>query len=95
VGVNGLGSSAELLRANIPVVPISDTTPEVQARQLEIVGTMTGEQRIALAFEMSMFVRDLAREGIRRDHPDWPEDRIARELLRLAFLPSPLPAGLR
>ena len=71
----------------------SDTSPEAHAKQLEIVTAMTGAQRIELAYEMSMFARDLAREGIRRDHPDWPEERLARELLRLAFLPEPLPAG--
>jgi len=52
---------------------------------------MSGEQRLLLAFEMSMFARELSREGIRREHPEWPEARIARELLRLAFLPAPLP----
>ncbi len=56
---------------------------------------MTGEQRITLAYEMSMFARDLAREGIRRDHPEWTEAQIARELLRLAFLPALLPPGLK
>jgi len=56
---------------------------------------MSGEERLMLAFEMSLFARELAREGIRRDHPDWTEAQVARELLRLAFLPEPLPAGLR
>jgi hypothetical protein len=56
---------------------------------------MSGEQRLLLAYEMSLFARELAREGIRRDHPDWHEDQIARELLRLAFFPTPLPAPLR
>ncbi len=55
---------------------------------------MSEEQRLLLAFEMSLFARDLAREGIRRDHPKWSEAQIARELLRLAFLPATLPAGL-
>jgi hypothetical protein len=55
---------------------------------------MSGEQRILLALEMSLFARELAKEGIRRDHPDWPEARIARELLRLAFFPSPLPSWI-
>ena len=85
-------------RANILAVPIatpvSDTSPDAQARQIEIQRAMSGEQRLLLAFEMSLFARELAREGIRRDHPDWPEDRLARELIRLAFLPKPLPAGL-
>jgi hypothetical protein len=44
---------------------------------------------------MSEFARELARAGIRKDHPDWPESQVARELLRLAFLPEPLPTWLR
>jgi len=56
---------------------------------------MSGEQRILLAFEMSLFARDLARAGIQRDHPAWDEARVDRELLRLAFLPDPLPERLR
>lgn len=76
-------------------MPVSDTSPEAQAIQLDILRAMTGEQRLLLAFEMSMFARELARAGIQREHPDWPEGRVARELLRLAFLPEPLPAGFR
>lgn len=52
---------------------------------------MPGEQRLLLAFEMSMFARELNRERIRHEHPGWPEARITRELLRLAFFPAPLP----
>lgn len=75
-------------------MPISDTAPEAQAVQDAIHRAMTGEQRMILAFEMSMFARELARAGIRQQHPDWSEDRVARELLRMAFFPKPLPAGL-
>jgi hypothetical protein len=56
---------------------------------------MSGEQRLLLAFEMSMFARELATARIRSEHPDWPEKQIAMELFRLAFLPAPLPASLR
>ncbi len=55
---------------------------------------MSGEQRILLAFEMSLFARELARESIRRDHPEWSETQVERELIRLAFLPKPLPGWL-
>jgi hypothetical protein len=75
-------------------MPHTDTSPEAQAIQLEIHRTMSGEQRILLAFEMSLFARELAREGIRRDHPDWPDAHVARELLRLAFFPEPLPSWI-
>jgi hypothetical protein len=56
---------------------------------------MTGEQRVVLALEMSLFARELARAGIRQEHPQWTETQIQRELWRLAFLPGPLPAKLR
>jgi len=74
---------------------MADTSSEARAKQDEILRAMSGEQRMTLAYEMSMFVRELMREGIRRDHPDWTEAQIARELLRRAFFPAPLPAWLR
>ena len=55
---------------------------------------MTGEQRLLLALEMSLFARELAKERIRQEHPEWRDKQVARELLRLAFLPAPLPARL-
>jgi hypothetical protein len=72
-----------------------DTSLEAQRVQFEVYRRMSGEQRLMLAFEMSSFARELARAGIRRSHPDWEEAQIARELLRLAFLPAELPARLR
>ena len=62
--------------------------------QEEALRNMTGEQRLLLAWDMSLFARELARAGIRQEHPDWTEAQVARELLRLAFLPAPLPSGL-
>ncbi len=73
---------------------MSDTSPPAQDIQLQIQSAMSGEQRLLLAYEMSLFARELAKEGIRRDHPEWTEAQVARELLRLAFLPAPLPDGL-
>jgi hypothetical protein len=83
------------LRDNISAVPITDTRPAAREVQLRVHNSMSGEQRLLLAFEMSLFARDLARAGIRRDHPEWDEARVDRELLRLAFLPAPLPERLR
>jgi hypothetical protein len=76
-------------------VPISDTTPAARDIQFKIQQSMSGEQRMLLAYEMSLFVRELARERIRLDHPDWDDAQIARELLRIAFFPKPLPARFR
>ncbi len=74
---------------------ISDTSPEAREIQLQIHRSMSGEQRVLLALEMSLFARDLARERIRSEHPDWDKWQVERELLRIAFLPKPLPAGLK
>jgi hypothetical protein len=76
-------------------VSITDTSREASELQLKVQRAMSGEQRFLLAFEMSLFARELARARIRIDHPQWNEADVARELLRLAFLPDPLPARLR
>jgi hypothetical protein len=75
-------------------VPLTDTSPAAEAIQLQILRAMPGEKRLLIAYEMSMFARELAAAGIRRDHPQWTEAQVARELLRFAFLPDPLPPGL-
>lgn len=74
---------------------IRDTSPKARQTQLEIHRAMSGEQRILIALEMSLFARELARERIRSEHPDWDEQRVQRELLRIAFLPRPLPPDLK
>jgi hypothetical protein len=74
-------------------VPISDTTPAAAAVQLEILRAMSGEQKIDLAYEMSVDGRKLNRARLRNEHPEWTEAQIARELIRLAFFPNPLPPG--
>ncbi len=73
----------------------ADTSTAARAMQLEIHRSMSGEQRLLLAFEMSLFARALSRERLRQEHPEWTQAGIERELLRLAFLPAPLPPGLR
>jgi hypothetical protein len=72
-------------------MPLTDTSLAAQTVQFRIQRSMSGEQRLLLAFDMSMFARELNRERIRREHPNWPEGQVDRELLRLAFLPAPLP----
>jgi len=43
---------------------------------------------------LAKVLSELARAGIRQEHPDWTEAQVAHELLRLAFLPQPMPPGL-
>jgi hypothetical protein len=71
----------------------TDTSPAAQAIQFDIQPSMSGEQRLVLAYEMSMFARELNRVRLRDGHPEWVDAQIKLELLRLAFLPDPLPKG--
>jgi len=73
-------------------MPASDASPDVPD-QLEIYREMTGEQRLLLALEMSMRTKELTKAKIREEYPEWSEEQVARELLRLEFLPEPLPKG--
>jgi hypothetical protein len=75
------------------VIPF-DTTPEIAAMQARILDAMSGEQRVLLAFEMSHYTHELAKQGLRDAHPDWPEEKITREFLRSLFLPGTAPQGL-
>jgi hypothetical protein len=57
--------------------------------QLEYYRRLTGEQRLLLAYELSMTVRAFAAARLRGEHPDWTERDILRELIRIACLPEP------
>jgi hypothetical protein len=73
-------------------VTFTDTT---HPRKLCSGRALTGEQRLLIALEMSIFVRELQKARIRQEYPEWPDIEVARELLRLAFKPGPVPARLR
>lgn len=74
---------------------ISDTSREIEARQIRIRRSMTPAQRLRIAFEISDMSRSFRKAGIRREHPEWSEHQVMIELFRLAFLPDPLPAWVR
>jgi hypothetical protein len=73
---------------------INDTSPEIEVIQARIHSSMTGEQRLLMALEISYFAHELAKQGLRDTHPDWPEDRVKREFLLSLFPPGSAPAGL-
>jgi hypothetical protein len=76
-------------------MPISDTSPEIEAMQMQIRRQMTPDERFRIAIELSDMCRELRKAGIKRDHPDWSNRQVIIELLRLAFLPDALPAWVR
>ena len=70
-----------------------DTTSEIAAMQARILDSMSGEQRVLMAFEASHYIHELAKQRIRDDHPDWPEDKVMRAFLRSLFPPGGEPQG--
>lgn len=66
---------------------MSDTRPEIEAMQARLHEAMSGEERVLLAFEMSHYTHELAKQYLRDRHPDWPEDRVTREFL-FSLLPQ-------
>jgi hypothetical protein len=75
--------------------PPLDTTPEIEAMQIRIFRAMTIEQHLHWTLEISLLSRALMRAGVRRDHPDWSDKEIEREVHRLSFFPQPLPDWVR
>ena len=75
--------------------PPLDTAPEIEAMQIRIFRSMTIEQHLEGALEISLLSRALMAAGVRNQHPDWSENEIEREVHRLAFFPQPLPDWVR
>jgi hypothetical protein len=75
------------------------TTPTAAALQTSIHRRLARADRLGLALEMSLIAREFSRTRLRREHPDWSEAQLMRELLRYAFpstpTPTPLPPPLR
>jgi hypothetical protein len=51
-------------------------------KQIECYRRMTGEQRLGIALELHELSCDIAREGIRRQHPDADAAEVERLLRR-------------
>jgi hypothetical protein len=54
----------------------------------------TGEQRLQLCYEVSMFDREIRKQRARKKHPEWSELEVMHEIIRQAFLPEPMPEWL-
>jgi hypothetical protein len=61
--------------------------------QSRIHDSMTGEQRLLAALEISYFSHELMKQGIRDKNPDWSEEQVTQEFRRCLFAPRPVPLG--
>jgi hypothetical protein len=60
-----------------------DTTIEAARKQFEILRRIRPEVRLKMAFELSDNLRSLVEAGVRQRHPDFDEQRVQQEVLRL------------
>jgi hypothetical protein len=63
----------------------SDTSPSAAAAQRAVFERMGPEGRLQAAIEMSEEMRAGLEAGIRARHPDFGEDAVRHELLRLLY----------
>ncbi len=61
----------------------ADTTIEAAKKQFEILRRLGPERRLEMAFELSDNLRSLVEEGVRLRCPDYDEDRVQKEVIRL------------
>jgi hypothetical protein len=73
---------------------MNDTSINASAIQTEIHRQLSGGDRLLLALDMSFLVRELSITRLRREHPDWSDSRLKREVLRYSFLSTSLPEPL-
>jgi len=58
------------------------TAAQALEKQIERYRQMTGEQRLKIALDLHEMSCNVAREGIRRQHPDADADEVERLLRR-------------
>jgi hypothetical protein len=61
----------------------SDTTFEAARKEFEILRRLGPQVRAMMAFEMSDNLRRIVEAGVRNRHPDFNENKIRLEVLRL------------
>lgn len=70
-------------------MPITrDTSAAARRVQVEALRRMDGPTRLRMAMEMSEEGRRVTLAGIRYRHPDWTEEAVHEELLRLLLGPE-------
>lgn len=70
------------MEKSIPNLFAADTSAEALAVELKVLASLSGEDRVRMAFELSDNVRDTAAAGIRAQHPEYDDRQFLRELIQ-------------
>ncbi|MCK6530799.1 hypothetical protein L6R50_25640 [Myxococcota bacterium] len=60
-----------------------DTDPKAWAAHVECFRRMSPEQRVRIALDLSVRLRETMKEGIRTRHPDYTDEEAHHAMLRL------------
>ena len=72
--------------STITTVPISsDTTPEAERYYTKFLRSLTGEEKVRLAVEMTETANKICKQGIAHRHPTYTEDEIHFAFLRIIW----------
>lgn len=63
----------------------SDTAPDIEQLQIERLRAATPSARLQTAVAQSRMVIQLAKQALVRAHPNWPQQQIEREYVRLHY----------
>jgi hypothetical protein len=55
----------------------NDTSPEIERVQIELLRKAPLTKRFAIMAAWSQFIREAAKQGIRRDYPDASQEEVA------------------
>ena len=56
---------------------------QTSSEQFAILRAMSGQRRLRIAEQMYWSARKLKAAGVRSQHPDWPEEKVATEVNRI------------
>ncbi len=73
---------------------VLDTSAAARSIQEGVRRRLAAPELVRLAGEMTDLARALASARLRQLHPQWSPRQVARELLRSAFFPNPLPPDI-
>lgn len=64
---------------------LSDTSPEAERVQIELLRRASTAQRVARCRSLSTMTMELARRAIRRQHPDWDDREVQLHFVALHY----------
>lgn len=65
-----------------------DTTEDAAVKQISILQSLSGSERVKIAFELSKKVRDITLSGIRHRHPEYDEQMVKYAWFKLTLSPE-------